>query len=116
MIECPKCKRLFADEKAENSFDLNIPLVECPRCGFKFEYAALYLAGDRPSCCGYSYYYFDKRKKKVYMYSEWPGSADDAGTNTENQETPLEEAVEYLEKYYPKATEAIDFLKSLKKV
>ena len=47
------------------------------------------------------------------MYSEWPGSADDAGTNTENQETPLEEAVEYLEKHYPKATEAIDFLKSL---
>ncbi|MCI7759896.1 MAG: hypothetical protein MSH49_07710 [[Eubacterium] saphenum] len=49
MIECPKCKRLFADEKAENSFDLNIPLVECPKCGFKFEYATLYLAGDRPS-------------------------------------------------------------------
>ena len=37
MIECPKCKSLFADEKAENSFDLNIPLIECTKCGFKFE-------------------------------------------------------------------------------
>lgn len=116
MIECPKCKRLFADEKAENSFDLNIPLIECTKCGFKFEYAALYLAGERPNCCGYSYYYFDKRKKKVYKYSEWPGSADDAATYTDEKEMNIQEGVEYLEKYYPEAKEAIDFLKSLKNV
>lgn len=72
MIECPKCKRLFADEKAENSFDLNIPLIECTKCGFKFEYATLYLAGDRPSCCGYSYYYFDKRKRKFISIPSGP--------------------------------------------
>lgn len=113
MVKCPRCRESFEVRKIEESFDLNIPLVECPLCKCKVEYRVLRLAGDRPSYSGYRYIYFDRKTKKVYDYSEWPGSADDAGTEWDQREMSIEEGVEYLEKYYPEAKKSIEFLKSL---